>query len=140
MDSSRKMTSDFGTGGFLLLRTNDHTVSRSRHNTTECARTRRVANLHVSITRRCGRVRDSPIDGGRVEVVGTRVGQNTIFFIFKSCVERARAALKSQNQCTCLLETTTTSATDERNKFCWTVQTTSFPQTPNLAASASRAL
>ena len=57
---------------------NERTVSLRRQNTVECARTRRVANLHVSLTKPRGRVRGPLIDsdGGRVEVVGTRAGQN----------------------------------------------------------------
>ncbi len=46
------------------------------------------------------------------------------------------APLRSQIQCTLLLEAAGTSATDDGNKFCWTVHRTSFPWKPILAAYA----
>ena len=66
-----------------LLRTNDRAVSRGRQISAEWVRTRRVANLHVSLTRRRGRVRGALIAfaGGRIEVVGTRAWQNASFYI-----------------------------------------------------------
>ena len=75
---STKMTSYCRTGENPVLGTNGPTVSLRRQNTVECARTRRVANLHVSLIKPRGRVRGPLIDSdeGRVEVVGTRAGQN----------------------------------------------------------------
>ena len=63
--------------------TNCPTMSPRRQKTAEWARTRWGENLHVSLTRRCGRVRGPLIDqrGGRIEVVGTRAGRNLLLCI-----------------------------------------------------------
>ena len=71
---------------------NGRAMSPRRQNTVECARTQRGENLHVSLTGRRGRVRGPHIDlrGGRVEVVGTRAGQNLLLCIQESCRKSPR--------------------------------------------------
>ena len=113
-------------------------MSPRRQSTAEWARTRRAENLHVSLTGRRGRVRGPLIDlDGGGQKWSERAPGKTYFYVFKSCVERARGALRSQIQRTLSFEAAATSATDDDNKFGWTVHTTSFPYNPNLAALLS---
>ncbi len=86
--TSRKMSSDFPKTVKLSLAPNGPTMSPRRQKTAEWARTRWGENLHVSLTRRRGRVRGPLIDlrGGRIEVVGTRAGRNLLLCIQDLCL------------------------------------------------------
>ena len=139
--SSTKMTSYGRRSVKQLLRTNGCTVSRSRLDTAGRRWTRRVANLHVSLTKRRGRFQAPSLICAAADSEWLEpVPHKTYFYIFKSCVERAIGALRSQKERSGRFGQAKTSATDGGSPFCRTVQATSFPYNPNIAASASRAL
>ena len=136
-----EMTSDCRKSVKHLLCTNGRTGSRERLDTAERCWTRRVANLHVSLTKRRGRFRAPSLICAAADSEWLEpVPHKTYFYIFKGCVERALGALISQKERSDRFGQAKTSATDGGSPFCRTVRATSFPYNPNLAASASRAL
>ena len=78
-----KMASDFRGGGFLFLRTNGRTTSRSGTVGVGWPGVPRWANLRDSLTNRRMRfqAQNTHVRGGRVEVVGTRPRQNLFLYI-----------------------------------------------------------